>query len=212
MVTCSVQTYEPYVESPVQSPAQKTSHPRFTPTQNYESFETDKYLVGRTSSNRPEPVRMMKSRPEHDFSRLEGKNQFWLAASFPGFWLVNIFLACLSDKRDEIKDLRHQLREKEEAFARQNAEIQILKRQLRDQERDFNRARRQSSNPALQMPSNDKHDIAINLQDGNQDDYGKIEQVIFRDFLTSFNPGDLLSTSMTPIDPWLTRIDLNDPS
>ena len=61
--------------------------------------------------------------------------------------MVNIFLACLSDKRDEIKDLRHQLREKEEAFARQNAEIQILKRQLRDQERDFNRARRQSSNP-----------------------------------------------------------------
>ena len=115
--------------------------------------------------------------------------------------MVNIFLACLSDKRDEIKDLRHQLREKEEAFARQNAEIQILKRQLRDQERDFNRARRQSSNPALQMPSNDKHDIAINLQDGNQDDYGKIEQVIFRDLLTPFDPGDLLSTSMTPIDP-----------
>lgn len=70
------------------------------------------------------------------------------------------------------------MREKEEAFARQNAEIQILKRQLRDQERDFNRARRQSSN--LQLPSNDKHDIAINLQDGNQDDYGKIEQVIFQ--------------------------------
>ena len=212
MVTCSVQTYEPYVESPVQSPAQKTSHPRFTPTQNYESFETDKYLTGRTSSNRPEPVRMMKSRPEHDFSRLEGKNQFWLAASFPVFWLVNIFLACLSDKRDEIKDLRHQLREKEEAFARQNAEIQILKRQLRDQERDFNRARRQSSNPALQMPSNDKHDIAINLQDGNQDDYGKIEQVMFRDLLTPFDPGDLFSTSMTPIDSWFTRVDLNDPS
>ena len=184
MVTCSVQTYEPFVESP----AQKTS-PRYTPTQNYESFETDKYLTGRTSSNRPEPVRMMKSRPEHDFSRLEGKNRFWLAASFTIFWLDNIFSACLSDKRDEIKDLRHQLREKEEAFARQNAEIQILKRQLRDQERDFNRARRQSSNPALQMPSNDKHDIAINLQDGNQDDYGKIEQVIFHDLLTSFDLG-----------------------
>jgi hypothetical protein len=151
MVTCSVQTYEPYVD---QSPAQKTSS-RFTPTHTYESFETDKYLTGRNS--RPEPtVRPIKSRPEHDFSRLE---------------------ACLSDKRDEVKDLRHQLREREEAFARQNAEIQILKRQLRDQERDFNRARRQSSNPAIQIPSNDKHDIKINLSEGNQDDYGKIEQI-----------------------------------
>ena len=100
------------------------------------------------------------------------------------------FLACLSDKRDEIKDLRHQLREKEEAFARQNAEIQILKRQLRDQERDFNRARRQSNNLSNSvLPSNDKHDIAINLQDGNQDDYGKIEQVkIFKIiFVTPFD-------------------------
>ena len=196
MVTCSVQTYEPFVESP----AQKTS-PRYTPTQNYESFETDKYLTGRTSSNRPEPVRMMKSRPEHDFSRLEGKNRFYWLSNFPSFWLDNIFSACLSDKRDEIKDLRHQLREKEEAFARQNAEIQILKRQLRDQERDFNRARRQSSNPALQMPSNDKHDIAINLQDGNQDDYGKIEQVIFHDLLTSFDPSHHSVTRVTSNDP-----------
>ena len=101
-----------------------------------------------------------------------------------------IFLACLSDKRDEIKDLRHQLREKEEAFARQNAEIQILKRQLRDQERDFNRARRQSNNLSNSiLPSNDKHDIAINLQDGNQDDYGKIEQVKIKKilFLTPFD-------------------------
>ena len=112
--------------------------------------------------------------------------------------MVNIILACLSDKRDEIKDLRHQLREKEEAFARQNAEIQILKRQLRDQERDFNRARRQSSNPALQAPSSDKHDIAINLQDGNQDDYGKIEQVIFHYLLTLFDLDDVIRPQLTP--------------
>ena len=89
MVTCSVQTYEPYVESTVQSPAQKTSHPRYTPTQNYESFETDKYLVSRTSSNRPEPVRMMKSRPEHDFSRLEGKTlSDWLLNFLSSDWLT----------------------------------------------------------------------------------------------------------------------------
>ena len=94
--------------------------------------------------------------------------------------MVKLFLACLSDKRDEIKELRHQLREREEAFARQNAEIQILKRQLRDQERDFNRSRRQNNNLALQAPSSDMHDIKINLQDGNQDDYGKIEQVLLR--------------------------------
>ena len=118
----------------------------------------------------------------------------------------NIFSACLSDKRDEIKDLRHQLREKEEAFARQNAEIQILKRQLRDQERDFNRARRQSSNPALQMPSNDKHDIAINLQDGNQDDYGKIEQVIFQDLLAPFDRGHSCVTRVTSNDPLFKKI------
>ena len=71
MVTSSVQTYEQYVDQPS---AQKTS-PKFTPTHNYESFETDKYLVSRTNSNRSEPVRMMKSRPEHDFSRLEGKHR-----------------------------------------------------------------------------------------------------------------------------------------
>jgi len=161
MVTCSVQTFEQYnPNNDSQSTAQNMRNKTNSNNMSHQYESSDKYLVSknlyRSESNRTEPVRMMKSRPEHDFSRLE---------------------ACLSDKRDEIKDLRHQLREREEAFARQNAEIQILKRQLRDQERDFNRSRRQNNNQALQAPSSDMHDIKINLQDGNQDDYGKIEQI-----------------------------------
>ena len=89
MVTCSVQTYEQYVD---QSSAQKTTNiPRFTPTHNYESFETDKYLVSRSSSNRSEPVRMMKSRPEHDFSRLEGKNKEIVTSSILYILYINPF-------------------------------------------------------------------------------------------------------------------------
>ena len=72
------------------------------------------------------------------------------------------------------------MRERDEAYSRQNAEIAILKRQLREQERDLSRARRLAGKPTQhQSPpaqANDA-DIAINLQDGDQDDYGKIEQV-----------------------------------
>merc|ERR1711990_695625 len=85
--------------------------------------------------------------------------------------------ASMNDKRDEIKDLRHKLREKEEAFSRQNAEIAILKRQLREQEREMNRVRRSYAQPISIPQPSDKHDIAINLKDGNQDDYGKIDQI-----------------------------------
>jgi len=84
----------------------------------------------------------------------------------------------MNDKRDEIKQLRQKLRERDEAFSRQNAEISILKRQLRDQEREINRVRRNKSISTERVPQpGDKHDIAINLKDGNQDDYGKIDQV-----------------------------------
>ena len=79
------------------------------------------------------------------------------------------------------------MRTRDEAFARQNAEIGILKRQLRDQERDMNRTRRAAQtgnssnaiqNGDMQLTRSDpQHDIAINLSEGNHDDYGKIEQV-----------------------------------
>jgi len=93
-----------------------------------------------------------------DHSRLEGK---------------------LNDSRDEVKELRHRLRERDEAYSRQNAEIAILKRQLREQEREMSRVRRLQGKPAYQAvaaPTGDA-DIAINLQDGDHDDYGKIDQI-----------------------------------
>ena len=104
----------------------------------------------------------------------------------------------MNDKRDEIKDLRHKLREKEEAFSRQNAEIAILKRQLREQEREMNRVRRSNAQPISIPQPSDKHDIAINLKDGNQDDYGKIDQVSLLCVSFKFNIIALDSTRSNP--------------
>ena len=89
-----------------------------------------------------------------------------------------LFEGKLNDSRDEVKELRHRLRERDEAYSRQNAEIAILKRQLREQEREMSRVRRLQGKPAYQAvaaPTGDA-DIAINLQDGDHDDYGKIDQ------------------------------------
>merc|ERR1719436_2380946 len=86
-----------------------------------EEFKLRQFLPGpRVMTSAPRKT-YETIRSAHDFSRLE---------------------ATISEKREEIKSLRAQLRTREEAFARQNAEIGILKRQLRDQERDMNRTRR----------------------------------------------------------------------
>ena len=92
----------------------------------------------------------------------------------------------LNESREEVKELRTRLRERDEAYSRQNAEIAILKRQLREQEREMSRTRRLAQSTSYQPighhQSNDA-DIAINLQDGDHDDYGKIDQVSLRGHL-----------------------------
>ena len=78
-----------------------------------------------------------------------------------------------------MKELRTRLRERDEAYSRQNAEIAILKRQLREQEREMSRTRRLAQSTSYQPTGHQSNDadIAINLQDGDHDDYGKIDQV-----------------------------------
>merc|ERR1711935_959615 len=131
-------------------PAKQIRHHHHTPTS---SFNTEHYMPEKSYSIAHTPaIRAL------DHSRLEGK---------------------LNDSRDEVKDLRHRLRERDEAYSRQNAEIAILKRQMREQEREMSRIRRLQGKPAYQAgaaPSGDA-DIAINLQDGDHDDYGKIDQI-----------------------------------
>ena len=81
-----------------------------------------------------------------------------------------------------MKELRTRLRERDEAYSRQNAEIAILKRQLREQEREMSRTRRLAQSTSYQPTGHQSNDadIAINLQDGDHDDYGKIDQVSLR--------------------------------
>ena len=168
MVSSSVQTYEYNVPEPKQiRPAFNTDH--YIPEKSY--------TIGHhhTSPN----IRAL------DHSRLEGKPNYLIDYPFTNELCHHrnpthffLFEGKLNDSRDEVKELRHRLRERDEAYSRQNAEIAILKRQLREQEREMSRVRRLQGKPAYQAvaaPTGDA-DIAINLQDGDHDDYGKIDQ------------------------------------
>lgn len=120
------------------------------------SFNPEHYLPKHHSAS-PVIRHTTTTHPDHT-SRLEGK---------------------LNESREEVKELRTRLRERDEAYSRQNAEIAILKRQLREQEREMSRTRRLAQSTSYQPvghQSNDA-DIAINLQDGDHDDYGKIDQI-----------------------------------
>ena len=168
MVTSSVQTLD------MNNKTEITRQPSFNPEHYLPKHHSASPVIRHTTTTHPDHT-----------SRLEGKpNAIIGIILFCANRLTvtdSISLGKLNESREEVKELRTRLRERDEAYSRQNAEIAILKRQLREQEREMSRTRRLAQSTSYQPvghQSNDA-DIAINLQDGDHDDYGKIDQVSF---------------------------------